>query len=254
MNNTITVAEAADASAKIGAKSVDDILTWALDRFGNGLGFMTALGYSGVVLMDHLRRLVPAVEAYFIDTGFHFAETLEFLGRLRDEWSVDFRIITPSMSWEELTARLGPEPWKANPDLCCLYMKVESLLRVIHDKDAWVSAIRRDQSPSRDGIDVVEIDGRGVPKVYPMAAWTYDRTWQYIRRNNLPYNPLHDQGYPNVGCIHCTSPVAPGEHERSGRWQSMPKLECGIHVRREDKAVTPEPASADSKPARRDCK
>ena len=218
------IAEAMDGS------TAEQILAWALETFGTKLGFMTQLGYSGIVLMDHLRRLVPRIEAHFIDTGFHFPETIELLHRLADLWSIDFKILRPPLPDEQLEALVGRETWKTNPDLCCHYRKVDPMLRVLHTKDAWLSGLRRDQSVTREQIDVVEIDGRGVLKVYPLAAWSSEQCWEYIQREKLPYNVLHDEGYLSLGCTHCTAPVTPGEHERVGRWNSMPKMECGIHV------------------------
>lgn len=246
----MTVEEAEAIAAELEGKSVNEILHWAIETFGDYLGFMTALGYSGVVLMDHLRKIKPQFEACFIDTGFHFPETLEFLQRLRDEWSINFKVLTPVMSKDGVSETVGTEPWKVNADLCCLYMKVEPMLRAIHTRQAWLSAIRRDQSVARASIDVVEIDGRGVLKIYPLAAWTSEQVWEYIRSHDIPYNPLHDTGYLSVGCTHCTAPVAPGEHERTGRWNSMPKLECGLHLhgpgRRRKKAKHPPGRAAGS--------
>lgn len=230
MNNIATMEQAEILSEELRDGSVLDILRRAVDSFGDRLGFMTALGYSGVALMHHVLQVKPDIEVHFIDTGFHFPETLAFLERLRNEWNVNFVIVRPTMSKEQLHQCMGPEPWRANADLCCHHMKVEPLLRVIHDKAAWLSAIRRDQSATRAGVDVVELDGRGVLKINPLAYWTSEQTWEYIRSHYLPYHPLHDQGYPSIGCLHCTATVKPGDHERTGRWNSMPKLECGLHL------------------------
>ncbi|MBN1555740.1 MAG: phosphoadenylyl-sulfate reductase [Phycisphaerae bacterium] len=230
MNNIVTIQQAETLSDELRDGSVLDIIRRAVESFGEGLGFMTALGYSGIVLLHHILQVKPDIEAHFIDTGFHFPETLAFLERLREEWKVNFVVVRPTMTREELTERMGPEPWRVNADLCCHHMKVEPLLRVIHDKAAWLSAIRRDQSATRAGVDVVELDGRGVLKINPLAYWTSEQVWEYIRKHNLPYHPLHDEGFPSIGCLPCTAPVQPGEHERSGRWNSMPKLECGLHL------------------------
>ena len=239
MPSPISMEEAAEISDLLEDKSIEEILAWAVERFGDRLGFMTALGYSGVVLLHHILKLKPDIEANFIDTGFHFPETLQFLQRLRNEWGVKFVVLRPHMSAQELHEAVGDEPWKVNADLCCHYMKVEPLLRVIHTRDAWLSALRRDQSAARAEIDVVEMDGRGTLRIHPMAGWTFERTWEYIRKNNLPYHPLHDKGYPSVGCLHCTAQVAPGQHERTGRWNSMPKLECGLHLHTRKRAKKP---------------
>lgn len=224
------IKECEAASAKLEGQSVNEILQWAYGRFGNKLGMMSALGYSGLVVMDHLVKLGLDIDVYFIDTGFNFPETMDLLKKLQETSPLKIQVLNSSCSVEELKEKVGEKPWEVNPDLCCHHMKIEPLLNILHTKDAWLSAIRRDQSVSRAEIDVVEVDGRGTIKVYPLADWSYEKTWQYIKDNDLNYNELHDQGYPSIGCTHCTDKVADGEHERTGRWNSMPKLECGLHL------------------------
>jgi phosphoadenosine phosphosulfate reductase len=219
-----------EASDRLEGKDIESILRWSVKTFGEGLGVMTALGYSGIVLMDHLRRLVDDLTVYFIDTGKHFEQTLELKDRLEGDWGIRFEVLRPAFSDEQIEGLIGPRAWETNPDLCCHHRKVEPLLRVLRTKKAWLSALRRDQSATRSGVSPVELDGRGTIKIYPMADWTRERCWEYVRDRGLPYNPLHDEGYPSIGCVPCTSPVAPGESERAGRWNSMPKLECGIHA------------------------
>jgi phosphoadenosine phosphosulfate reductase len=226
----LSLEQVEEAATTLEGKSIDEILGWAFATFGDRLGFMTALGYSGLILMDFVRRHRPDMEIFTIDTGHLFPETIELRERLAREWGIRFTILRPLMTMEQLEQIVGPNPWSVNPDLCCHYMKVEPLLRVIHTRDAWLSAVRRDQSSTRADSDVVEMDGRGVIKIQPMVSWTFEQAWDYIRSHKVPYSPLHDRGYPSVGCVHCTSPVKPGEHERSGRWNSQPKLECGIHT------------------------
>ena len=218
--------------------SVDERILWAYKSFGNRLGLMTACGYSGVVLMHLLSRLEVNIETYFIDTGFHFPETLELVRTVRSRLGIDLKVVTSPITRAALTKALGERPWETDPDLCCQYMKIEPLMRVIRDKDAWLSAVRRDQSPTRAEIDVVEVDERDVIKIYPLADWTSEQTWSHLRDHDLPYSPLHDNGYMSVGCLHCTRPVRAGEHERAGRWASMSKAECGIHAFRRKRPKT----------------
>lgn len=233
MNHGLTLEEVEQLADRMDGWSLEHILCWAFEHFGDQVGMMTALGYSGVVLMDHVRKIRPGFEVVFVDTGFHFPQTLAFLEDLQQRWELNFNVVQPSLPREQIDSILGPQPWKTNPDLCCHHRKVEPMLRMLPTKAAWLSALRRDQSTSRARLEVVEIDGRGTLKIYPMARWTRDQTWDYIRDNQLPYHPLHDENYPSIGCTHCTAPVAPGQHERAGRWNSMPKLECGIHVHRD---------------------
>ncbi len=226
------ILECEQASAELEGKPVAEILRWAYERFGDGLGMMSALGYSGIALIDHIVQTGYGIEVFFIDTGFHFPETLDLLHELQNTCPLEIKVLKPSISIDELQSQVGEKPWEANPDLCCHHMKVEPLLRVLHTKKAWLSAIRRDQSSTRAGVDIVEVDGRGTIKIYPFANWSFERTWNYIKERSLIYNKLHDQGFFSIGCVHCTKPVKAGEHERSGRWHSMPKLECGLHSHR----------------------
>jgi phosphoadenosine phosphosulfate reductase len=217
------------ASAELDGACARRIVEWAVDTLGGRLRLMTALGYSGIVLMDLLRRCVPRVRAYFVDTGFHFDETLALLRRLEDEWGVEFNVLRSPLADERLNEVLGVRSWVTDPNACCMYRKVEPMLRVMNREHAWLSALRRDQSRTRSAIGAVQIDGRGFLKVHPLAGWTSQRCWSYIHEHSLPYNPLHDEGYLSIGCTHCTRPVKPGEHERSGRWSGRGKTECGIH-------------------------
>lgn len=221
---------AGEWAARLEHASIDAILTWALETFGDRLGCTTALGYSGLVMLDHLRRLAPDLEIHFIDTRQHFPETLALRDRLADEWGIRITTLETRFGEAELEDMLGPDPWRTNPDVCCTFRKVLPLLEILPRRDAWLGALRRDQSPTRSRIEVVEVDGRGTLKVQPLAGWTRERCWDYLRERGLPWNPLHDQHYPSVGCTHCTAPVRPGEHERAGRWNSMPKLECGLNL------------------------
>jgi len=211
-------------------KSVPEIITRSHEEFGDKLAMTTAFGYSGIVLMNFIKDIIPDIPIYFIDTRFHFEETLKLAEKIKKEWKLNIIYISTQYTDKELENMIGKEAYKTNPDLCCQYRKVEPLLRILKTKDAWLSSIRRDQAVTREFIDVIEIDARGAVKINPLYTWTRDQTWMYIRKYDLPYNPLHDQYYPSVGCKPCTSPVDKGGSERDGRWRGMPKVECGIHA------------------------
>ncbi len=222
----------ARAAAALAGREPADVIDWAAATFADRLGVTTGLGYSGVVLLDLLLRRLPSVEACFIDTGCHFDETIDLLRRL-ERWGggrLRFNVLRTALTDEQIRARAGAPPWRADPDLCCRLRKVEPMERVVATRDAWCSALRRDQGPSRTSLAPVRLDARGVLRIHPLAAWSAERCWAHIRARSLPYNPLHDCGYPSVGCIHCTVPVHTGEHERTGRWASTPKTECGLHT------------------------
>jgi phosphoadenosine phosphosulfate reductase len=216
-------------------KSVPEIIVRAHEEFRDKLAMTTAFGYSGIVLMNFVKNLIPWLPIYFIDTRFHFEETLKLAEKIKKEWKLNIIYISTQYTEEELEKIIGKEVYKTNPDLCCQYRKVEPLLRVLKTKDAWLSSIRRDQASTRESIDVIEIDDRDTIKINPLYNWTRDQTWMYIRKYDLPYNPLYDQYYPSIGCKPCTAPVDKGGDERDGRWRGMPKVECGIHVQKKTK-------------------
>lgn len=221
----------AEANKNLSNEEINTILKWTKETFGkDDVAMTTAFGYSGLVLLHHVLDIMPDLNVYFIDTGFHFQETLDFCEKITDEWNLNLEIIKPDITNQELIKKLGPRPYKENPDLCCHYCKVEPLLRILKKHTAWLSGIRRDQSITRAGIEVIDLDGRGKIKISPMAHWTKKQTWNYIKDFELPYHPLHDEGYPSIGCEPCTMPVGKGGDERDGRWPFMQKLECGIHL------------------------
>jgi phosphoadenosine phosphosulfate reductase len=220
----------AQARNKLTDADVFKILKWTKKTFGNNVAMTTAFGYGGVVLLHHVLKIIPDLKVYFIDTGFHFKETIDFCNRIIDEWNLNLEIIKPTVLKTELEKKIGDSPYKLNPDLCCHYCKVEPLLRVLHNHSAWLSGLRRDQSRTRAEIEIIEMDGRGTIKIYPLAHWTKEQTWKYIKKNNLPYHPLHDKDYLSIGCKPCTKPIKAGGDERDGRWPDMQKLECGIHL------------------------
>lgn len=215
---------------KIKKKNVPEILLRSKEEFGNGLAMTTAFGYSGIVLMSFVKDVIPELPIYFIDTRLHFEETLKLADKIKKEWKLNIIFLYPHYTEEELEKMIGKEAYKTNPDLCCHYRKVEPLLQVLKTKSAWISSIRRDQSRTRAKIEVIEIDSRGNIKINPLYNWTGEQTWMYIRKYDLPYNPLHDQYYPSIGCKPCTLPVDKGGDERDGRWRGMQKTECGIHI------------------------
>jgi phosphoadenosine phosphosulfate reductase len=225
----------AEARENLADADVLTILKWTKDTFGDNIAMTTAFGYSGLVLIHHALQIVPNLKIYFIDTGYHFKETIDFCKKIVKEWNLNLEIIKPTLDKNQIGKIVGKLAYKTNPDLCCHYCKVEPLLRILHKHPAWISGLRRDQSKTRSGIDIIEVDGRGTIKIYPMAYWTKEQTWKYIKKHNIPYHPLHDKNYPSIGCEPCTAPVGEGGDERNGRWPDMQKLECGIHLHNNDK-------------------
>ena len=182
----------------------------------------------------HLASQVRAgTKVFFIDTGFHFKETLEMIDRIHDRLNVDIEVIQPTMSIEEQNDIHGSELHVLQPDACCAIRKVEPTAQMLSGLDAWVTALRRDQGPTRAHLpsrEIKTVDGRQLTKVNPMIHWTKAEVWRHILENDLPYNPLHDQGYPSIGCAPCTQPASNPNDERSGRWAGQGKTECGLHT------------------------
>ncbi|MDI6402021.1 phosphoadenylyl-sulfate reductase [Balneolaceae bacterium ANBcel3] len=208
----------------------DQILRKGHELFGEKMVLSTGFGASGVVLMHQLSLVTPGATVFFLDTGLLFDETYELIGRIEQRMNVRFERVLPELSLEEQAAEHGEKLWETQPDLCCEIRKVRPLKAFLSDKEAWITAIRRDQSPTRKDTPVFQKDSHlGVIKISPLATWTEEDIWTYIRLNELPYNPLHDQGYPSIGCFPCTRPVQDGEDIRAGRWAGSSKTECGIH-------------------------
>jgi phosphoadenosine phosphosulfate reductase len=221
--------------AEIEALPAEDVLRWAAGKFGERLCLSCSWQKQSSVLVHMVSELGLDVDIVELDTQLFFRESYETRERLVERYGL--KLIVPDVITIGEQHKLeGPNLWETNPDRCCHIRKVEPLIRALEPYDAWVSGIRREQSPSRAGARKVERSERyGVWKVQPLADWTEKDVWRYIVQNDIPYNPLHDVGYRSIGCIPCTRPTRPDEEERAGRWAGSDKLECGIHVEEEDK-------------------
>lgn len=207
-----------------------DLMTWAIETFSDGLSIGTSFGASGIVLMDITLKLHPDVDIFYIDTGYFFPETLQLLRRLESHYQRTFRRVSTQLSIAEQEKRYGPRLYSNDPDLCCHLRKVLPMTYALTDSTAWATAVRRDQAPSRRNTPLVQWSERhNVVKIAPLAHWTESDVWDYIHEHHLPYNVLHDQNYPSIGCFPCTRAVQPGEDLRAGRWADVTKVECGIH-------------------------
>lgn len=215
------------------SKRPQDVLEAALGRFGRKIVLACSFGAEDVVLVDMIHRIEPSVPLFYLDTDFLFPETYEVRDRVIERYGLKPEqvlqvksLLTPAQQ----DASHGPALWSRDPDRCCRLRKVEPLTRVLKEFDAWITGIRREQSPTRAGAGLVEWDAKfGLVKVNPLAAWSWADVWTYIQIYEVPYNKLHDQNYPSIGCTHCTAPVMPGEDPRAGRWKNTGKSECGLH-------------------------
>lgn len=206
-------------SAGFESAPASKIVRWAVDRFGDDL--CIAASFQDAVLIDVATRVKPDIEVVFIDTLDHFAETYETVERVRSRYDLNLRIIRV------------PEPeipfHLVDPVRCCSDAKVAALDEALRGRRAWLSGLRRVEAETRAGAPIVSLDRRGLVKVNPLATWTDLDVSGYVATNDVPYNPLLDQGYPSIGCAPTTKPIAPGAGPRSGRWAGTDKTECGIH-------------------------
>lgn len=213
--------------------AAEELLEWALHRFEGGIALASAFGPEGIVLIDIAVRLRRDFRIFTLDTELFFPETYELMNEVERRYGITIERVKPMLTVEAQAVKHGPSLWEHSPDQCCYMRKVEPLRRKLAMLDAWIAAIRRDQTPDRAHVQKVEWDTKfGVVKINPLCDWTSEMVWDYVRSNNLPYNPLHDGGYPSIGCSPCTQPVRNGEDVRSGRWAGFAKTECGLHDRR----------------------
>ena len=220
-------------------QSPQTILKWSLETYGSGLTMATAFGAEGCALLGMLAQirdetgLMPDI--FNLDTGYQFEETLDLKRRIEDKYGFSIRAIQPDAdingAENDSQAEFGQPLYQSAPNLCCYFRKVVPLASAVDGFSAWITAIRRDQTPERASAPIVGFDSQfPLVKINPLANWTKAQVWDFIRANKVPFNPLHEQGFPSIGCWPCTRAVADGEDDRAGRWSGSNKRECGIHV------------------------
>jgi len=213
------VAELKRASDAFESQQPQDVLKDTIKRFAPKIVVACSFGAEDVVLVDMVHRIDPSIPLFYLDTDFLFPETYETRDRIIQQYGLKpaqviqvQSLLTP----DQQAAQHGPALWSTEPDRCCQLRKVEPLTRVLKGYDAWITGIRRDQSPTRANAGLIEWDSKfQLVKVNPLARWAWADVWTYIKVYEVPYNPLHDQNYPSIGCTHCTAPVAPGEDPRA---------------------------------------
>jgi phosphoadenosine phosphosulfate reductase len=214
----------------------EEVLKWAWERFGKRAAIGTSFQGAGLVMMHLAKQNGIQFPVFTLDTGLLFPETLALKKRLEDFFGFQIESLVPDLTVEQQADAQGPELWKREPDLCCTMRKVLPLRSKLADLDCWITGLRRQQSDTRSSIGIIELyafdesAGRDIVKLNPMANWSREAVWNYIKEHKIPYNPLHDQGYRSIGCQPCTNKTAGGENERAGRWTGFNKVECGIHT------------------------
>jgi phosphoadenosine phosphosulfate reductase len=221
----------AEAAADLANESPQTILRWAVRTFHPRLTMATAFGAEGCCLIHMLAEIEPRVRIFNLETGYQFPETLQLRERIRERYGIEVELVRPELSVAEYEAEHGGPLYEMRPDQCCHDRKILPLRRAVAGYEAWVSAIRKDQTQDRGRADVVQWDAKfSLVKVNPLLGWTKREVWGFILKHGVPYNPLHDKNYPSIGCWPCTRPVSNGDDERAGRWAGKVKKECGLHV------------------------
>jgi phosphoadenosine phosphosulfate reductase len=216
----VDLAELRAVSEELERKPASSAVKWAAERFGSGL--VLAASFQDCVLLDVAVRVVPDIDVVFLDTQYHFPETLAYVDEVRARYDLNLRVMEPLVEPDDL--------WEIDTDECCTLRKVEPLARALQGREAWMTGVRRSEAPTRAKTPIVHLDvGRGIVKVNPLAPWTEADVAAYKRDHDLPDHPLASHGYPSVGCWPCTRAVAPGEDARAGRWAGTGKMECGLH-------------------------
>ncbi|RUL89687.1 phosphoadenylyl-sulfate reductase [Tautonia sociabilis] len=222
-----------EANRRLDGASAWDILRWSVETFGPRLTMATAFGPEGCAILHMLSHVDPdrQVRVFNLDTGYQFPETLALRDRIAERYGIEVELVRADTTVEQFEESNGGPVYATDPDRCCFERKIVPLRRAVVGYDAWISSIRADQSEHRARASLVGWDRKfDLVKVNPLLRWSRRDVWAFVVANKVPYNPLHDQGYPSIGCWPCTRPVAEGEtDERAGRWAGQAKTECGLH-------------------------
>jgi phosphoadenosine phosphosulfate reductase len=208
-----------DLARQMESWTAERVVEWAVETFGSRLSIAASM--ADTVLVHMATKIDPDVEVVFLDTGFHFSETLVTLRRAQSRYRLNLRV--------ERAAPNAPDLFEVGTEGCCAARKVALLDRALIDKDAWMTGVRRSEASTRSATSIVSRDSRGLVKVCPLATWTDDDVQRYVADNDVIVNPLQHEGYPSIGCWPCTEPVLDGEDARAGRWRGTGKTECGLH-------------------------
>lgn len=207
-----------------------EVLEWAAEHYRDRLAVVTSFQPTGIVTLHMLSEIAPNTPVITLDTGFLFPETHNVIDEMENRFRLNLHRVKPQLTVPQQTVKYGGALWESDPNLCCRLRKSLPLEKALTGYEAWIAGLRRDQSPTRANTPIVKWDEkRGMMKLSPFATWTEEMVWTYIDMYDLPYNQLHDVGYPSIGCYHCTQPAQDLDDTRSGRWTKHAKTECGIH-------------------------
>jgi phosphoadenosine phosphosulfate reductase len=230
-----------DETGELEEKTATELIRWGLDQFGDEIALATSFGAEDVVLIDMAAKIDPKIQVFTLDTGRLPEATYEVMERIIEQYHLNIKSYSPSTeALERMLYEHGPNLFYRSAKLrklCCSIRKIEPLQRALSSLSAWICGLRREQSITRAQVGKVETDvgNNSITKINPLADWTQDEIWTYIKEKDVPYNRLHDEGYPSIGCQPCTRAVLPGEDVRAGRWwwENPEQKECGLHVKEE---------------------
>lgn len=208
-----------------------DVLDWAYKEYGDDVVYACSFGVEGIVLIDLIYQINPHATIVFLDTGLHFKETYDLIDKVKEDYPrLNIILKKPALTVQEQETVYGDQLWNRNPDRCCQIRKVIPLREALEGNKAWISGLRREQSLTRKHLDFINKDDKfQLVKICPLIHWSWKDVWDYVDDHKLPYNPLHDQGYPSIGCFPCTAKVKESGNLRDGRWANTEKVECGLH-------------------------
>ncbi|MBM4762831.1 phosphoadenylyl-sulfate reductase [Bacillus sp. B15-48] len=237
MVNKVTYEDWNDISHKFSiqneTKGARDVLEWSYNVYGNEeIVYSSSFGAEAIVLIDLISQIKPNANIVFLDTDLHFPETYDVIKKMEERFpDLQIERIKPEITLDEQREEYGSALWQREPNKCCEIRKVIPLRKTLSTKKAWISGLRREQSPTRANTEFLNKDEKfGNIKICPLIHWTWDEVWAYIKEKDLPYNQLHDQQYPSIGCFPCTNPVLTDGDTRAGRWSGSNKTECGLHL------------------------
>lgn len=229
--STVTAEQITDLNAAFETQAPQDILRWTVETYGTGLASVTSFQPTGIVILHMLREIAPETPVLTLDTGLLFPETYALIDDLEARFDLRLTRLHAELTVERQAEQYGAALWEREPNLCCAIRKTAPLDAVLGQYPAWITGLRRDQSEGRGTTPIISWDRKhGNIKLAPLATWTESMVWTYIHAYELPYNALHDQHYPSIGCYPCTRAVAADGDIRAGRWVGHNKTECGIHV------------------------
>jgi phosphoadenosine phosphosulfate reductase len=229
--STVTAEQLSELNTQFETLAPQDILKWAVGEFGLGLVSVTSFQPTGIVALHMLREIAPETPVLTLDTGLLFPQTYNLMDELEERFELRLTRLQPALTLEQQEEQHGEGLWERDPNLCCAIRKTAPLDAVLGQYPAWITGLRRDQSEGRGATPIISWDRKhNNIKLAPLATWTESMVWTYIHAYELPYNTLHDQNYPSIGCYPCTHAVTVAGDKRSGRWVGHNKTECGIHV------------------------